>query len=81
MKQYSIAETDYEVAKLLIRELKKEGIDAQIVAGGIHVYLNPEQVIAVQQKCDRFSVTLEAGVTATIQTVVSGIKYNESTEI
>jgi len=80
MKQYSIAETDYEVAELLVRELKKEGIDAQIVPGGISVCLNPEQVTAVQQKCDRFSVTLEEGVTSAIQTVLSGVKYNESTE-
>jgi hypothetical protein len=43
----------YEKACVLISDLKKNGIDANITAGGVSLYPEPEQIESAQEICKR----------------------------
>ena len=79
MSRFSSNAGGYQKACTLIKQLKIAGIEANITAGGISIYCEPNQVNIARAICEKLSASFDAGYTSHQENIMMQTKvgYNE----
>jgi hypothetical protein len=62
----------YKIAMLIVNELKREGIAANITAGGIAIYPEPKQIETMNKICFIYGEIPRLGLTEHQEDVIYG---------